>query len=454
MTSTRTVSPAGKGEQQEMSEGASAGQPENRDLGRELPGVDAEHGGSRLAVVHITTVPISLWGFFAGQIGYMVRHGFRVEAISSPGEYLERFAARERIPVHAIAMTRRITPWRDLVALARLWHKLRRLKPVIVHAHTPKAGLLGILAACLARTPVRIYHVHGCPFTAAHGLRRRLLQWMERIACRCASEVWAVSDSLRAMLISERLCPQGKIRVLAKGTINGIDADGRFTPDRFPPAARLAQRSALGVPAGAIVLGYVGRIVRDKGLRELVAAWRLLREQYPGLHLLVVGPFEQQDPLPADVVATLREDPRIHLTGMVVDAASAYAAMDLCVLPSYREGFGLAALEAAAMQLPVVATDIPGCIDAVQKGVTGSLVPPRDHLALAQAIVDYVRNPQLRQQHGRAGRQRVLRDFRPETVWEATRREYVRLLGETNCGTGRTEESVQTPRELSEVRAA
>jgi glycosyltransferase involved in cell wall biosynthesis len=454
MLSTEVVSLVGQDDEEAVSDRPRRNQSVNQNAPQEVSTPDAVRSVTPLRLVHVTTVPASLWGFFEGQIGYMLGRGFQVEAISSPGEYLERFAAREGVVVHAIPMTRRITPCRDLVSLVRLWGKLRQLKPDIVHAHTPKAGLLGTLAAWLARISLRVYHVHGCPFTAARGLRRRLLRWMERLACWCATEVWAVSDSLSMMLISEKLCPERKIRVIAKGTINGIDASRRFAPHRFPPNTRLLLRSSLGIPKSAIVVGYVGRLVRDKGLTELVEAWRLLREQFPDLHLLVVGPFELQDPLAADIEATLREDPRIHLTGMVTDTAFAYSTMDLCILPSYREGFGLVALEAAAMELPVVATNIPGCIDAVQNGVTGTLVPPRNYQALTQAILAYLSDPHLRQRHGSAGRQRVLRDFQREHVWEATWREYTRLLEQTNHGSRECEELGATERELQEVRVA
>jgi len=177
----------------------------------------------------------------------------------------------------------------------------------------------------------------------------------------------------------------------------------------------------------------VGRVVRDKGLIELVAAWRALREEWPSLHLLVVGPFESEDPIPADVEETLRRDPRIHLAGMVHDMPGIYRALDLLVLPTYREGFGTALLEAAAMGLPVVATRIPGCVDAVRDGETGLLVPVRDAQALRAAIAAYLGDPERRRRHGVSGRRRARRDFEPGRLREALFQEYVRLLGRRGC---------------------
>ncbi len=380
-------------------------------------------------LVQITTVPVSL-GFFTGQIGYMKARGFEIQAISSPGADLKKFAEREQVAVHAVEMPRRITPLRDLVAIFRLWRTLRRIRPAIVHAHTPKGGLLGTTAAWLARVPVRIYHMHGLPFTTASGYKRLLLRWSEQVACRLAHQVFCVSHSVREVALAESLCRPEKIKVLLRGSINGVDAAHRFNPANLGQNARKDTRSSHGIPADALVVGFVGRFVRDKGIAELAGAWRTLREEFLALHLLVVGPFEPQDPVPPQVEALLRGDPRIHLTGMVDDTPPLYAAMDIVALPTYREGFPNIPLEAAAMALPVVATRIPGCVDAVEDGVTGTLVPPRDATALADAIRTYLNHPELRRKHGQAGRQRVLRDFRPEAIWEALYQEYVRLLRE------------------------
>ncbi len=383
-----------------------------------------------VALVHITTVPMSL-RFLAGQPGYMRERGLATHVITSPGDLLDRFAEVEGVTPHAVEMPRRITPLRDLVAVCRLWRCLRQIRPQIVHAHTPKGGLLGMIAARLAGAPVRIYHMRGLPFMSQTGFRRALLRWTERVACALAHQVISNSQSNLEIAVQEGLCPAHKIKVLLHGG-NGVDATHTFNPD-LAGDARESIRARYNIPPEAPVIGYVGRIVRDKGIVELAGAWEQLRAEYPAAHLLMVGPFEQQDPVPARVESLLRTDERIHLTGMIDDKADMpafYAAMDMLALPSYREGLPNAPLEAAAMELPVVSTTAPGCVDAVADGVTGTLVPVRDAEALAGALRRYLDDAALRRAHGAAGRARALRDFRPEDVWAAIYAEYRRLLAE------------------------
>ncbi len=385
-------------------------------------------------LVHATTVPETL-RFLSGQLEFAARHGFHVEVLSSSGSELDIFAREHGVPSHGVTMQRRITPVADVAAVIRIWWRLRRIDPTIVHAHTPKAGLLTMIASWLAGVPVRIYHMHGLPMMTATGSKRRLLRWCETISCRLATEVLCVSESIRDVAIQARLCAANKITVLANGSINGVDASSHFNPAKLVPDTRSAVRQRYGIPDHALVVGFVGRIVRDKGLTELIEAWGILRAEFRDLHLLVVGPFEEQDPVPEFVRKVLVSDPHIRVVGVDWDTPPLYAAMDVFVLPSYREGFPVAPLEAAAMGLPVVATDIPGCIDAVTHGVTGTLVGVRDTASLTTALRAYLMDPALRSRHGAAGRERVLREFRQEDVWEALCDKYCVLLHERRPAT-------------------
>lgn len=229
-------------------------------------------------LLHITTVPESL-GFLTGQTSYMKAKGFEVHALSSPGEFLIEFAEREQVSVYAVRMPRRITPLQDIYAIFQLWQHLHQIYPQIVHAHTPKGGLLGTVSAWLAGVPVRIYHIRGLPFMTATGYKRLLLRWSEKVACLLANQVFCVSHSIREVAVSEGLCPAAKIKVLLGGSGNGVDATDRFNTTQVDKHTRQETRKKCGIPADALVVGFVGRIVRDKAIAELVAAWKTLSRE-------------------------------------------------------------------------------------------------------------------------------------------------------------------------------
>jgi glycosyltransferase involved in cell wall biosynthesis len=380
-----------------------------------------------IRLVHIMTVPYS-FTFIKGQVGYMKAQGFEVYGLSSPGELLSKFAESEQITVHAVEMTKRITPIRDVVALVKIWRWLRRLRPDIVHSHTPKGGFLGMLGAWLAGVPVRIYHVRGLRFETTTGWKRKLLMQIEKWSCRFAEEVVCVSASVRTQVVHSGLCHSGKIKVLGAGSGNGVDSTNRFNPENVPVSSRVDVRAKHGIPNDATVLGFVGRIVWSKGIVELSEAWSSLREEFQNLHLLMVGGAESEDPIPPHVDQLLRGDSRVHLIGEEWNTPPLFAAMDLFVLPTYREGLPIVLLEAGAMKLPVVATRVSGCVDVVEDGITGTLVPSRDAQKLAGAIRSYLKDPELQRRHGSAARDRVVREFRQEAIWQALHQEYIQCL--------------------------
>jgi glycosyltransferase involved in cell wall biosynthesis len=377
-------------------------------------------------LVHVTTVPKSFI-FLRDQIGFMSARGVEVIGVSSPGEDLERTREVCGIETHALEMPRRISPAQDLATVARLAALLRRLRPDVVHAHTPKGGLLGMLAATAAGVPVRVYHMRGLPMMTATGWRRELLTWTERVSCGLAHHCLCVSHSLRDVAIAERLCPASRIEVIAGGSGQGVDARGRFDPTSRPAGERARLRDELGIPPDAVVVGFVGRLVRDKGVGELADAWARLSARYPEAHLVVVGDYEERDAVGEETRALLEDAPRVHMLGWRDDVPTLYSAFDLVTLPTYREGFPNVPLEAAAMSLPVVATRVPGCVDAVDDARTGLLVPARDARALEAAIERYLDDAELRRAHGEAGRARALAAFDPELIYEGIHGVYTRL---------------------------
>ena len=250
-----------------------------------------------------------------GQVGYVQARGWQVHALSSAGPALTAFASKEQVTVHTADFTRRFSPFDDLRALAQTIRVIWRVRPSIVHVHTPKAALIGLLAAFLLRTRARIYQVHGLPLETAHGLQRFVLRWCERLTCLLADAVVCQSKSLRHRVLAERLCSRRKCITLAGGIGTGVDAEYRFHPERVIQDAVEAVRSQLGIPADAFVAGFVGRLARDKGVAELARMWSLARVQHPGAHLLIVGALDERAPADAAVLESLRKLPDVHFTG-------------------------------------------------------------------------------------------------------------------------------------------
>ena len=376
-----------------------------------------------LTVVHVVTVPMTL-RFLRGQAAFMGERGYEIVAVSSPGTELDAFAEREGIRVYEVPMQRAITPLRDLLAIVQLCRVLRTVRPSIVHGHTPKGGLLAMLAGTLAGVPVRIYHMRGLPFLEARGVRRVLLRWTERVSCALAHRVISVSQSLLQAAVEQRLVSGQKAFVPGYGSGQGVDAEGEFNPCRQPDRVRESVRGDMGIPHDAKVVGFVGRLAQDKGIEDLASAWSIIKCRRPDARLLLVGPVDHASPPTSRVLDVLGSDPTVHRAETAADIPSVYSAMDMLVLPTYREGFPNVVLEASAMGLPAVASRVVGCLDAVVDGVTGTLVPSRSPIELASAICAYLDDPARRASHGRAARARVLSDFTRERVWAAISQEY------------------------------
>jgi glycosyltransferase involved in cell wall biosynthesis len=381
---------------------------------------------SKGLIIHVATIARSFFYFkLDRQIRYMTDNGFKVTVAAYPDESLERFALQSGSIALGIRIKKVISPVRDVLTIFNTWRKFRLLKPQIVHAHTPKGGLVGMISAFLAGIEVRFYHVHGLPHMTSSGIKRKLLILSEKLSCSLAHRVYFVSLSIKEIAIKEGLCPHRKAKVLCSGSINGVDALGQYNPRNYDC---IEIRNRLKIPQRSHVIGFIGRLVVDKGAKELIESWLFLREKYTDLILLIVGPMEERDAIPHDIKRKIMEDDRIVYIGEVDDTAPYYSAMDILAFPSYREGFGVVAIEASAMQVPVVATTIPGCVESVVDNETGLLVQPRDSSALTNALESYLSNPVLRAKHGLNGRQRVLRQFQQESIWEAQYLEYIDCL--------------------------
>jgi lipopolysaccharide/colanic/teichoic acid biosynthesis glycosyltransferase/glycosyltransferase involved in cell wall biosynthesis len=363
------------------------------------------------------TSPLACSFYNGGLLTHLRGVGMEPILLSSPGAHLEEVSAKEGVASVAVPMERQIAPIQDFVSLWRLYRTVRRVRPTIVDASTPKAGLLTGVAAWLGRVPCRVYTLRGLRLETAGGLKRALLWVAEWMACACSHRVVCVSPSLRARAIGLRLVSPEKAVVLGKGS-GGVDLQ-RFSPTNRTSLETDSLRHTLGIPFGAPVLGYVGRFVRDKGIRQLVESFQLLRKTYTELRLLLVGDFEPGDPVEPNVRRYIESEAAISCPGFVGDTAPYYSLMDVLALPTYREGFPGVPLEAQASGVPVVTTTATGAVDSTIDGVTGFLVPVGDTNALTNAIATLLADPELRARMGRAGRERMERDFHPEVIWDA-----------------------------------
>ncbi len=383
--------------------------------------------GKRPRAVLITTVPQTL-GFFTQQIRDLKDAGFHVEAISSPGPALEAYREEVDIPLHAVEMNRSISPLADCRAIFRLARKLRQIRPEIVQTHTPKAGLLGMMAALAVGVPIRIYTVNGLVWETRQGWRGQLLRMAERVAAMASTRVLCVSASVRLAMLSRAICPAGKAAVLGYGGSHGVDL-AKFDPTRYSAESRRQTRIRLGLRENSLVIGFVGRFVIDKGIDTLVAAWRTVRESLPEAQLFLAGARENCHPIPDALWSEITNDPGIVLTtGFVGEMPEVYSALDILVLPTLREGLPNVLLEAGAMEVPVVATNATGCVDVVRDNESGILVDIGDGPQLAAALLRMGSNVELRSRIAQKARENVLANFSENEVSARLIEEYRRLL--------------------------
>ena len=355
------------------------------------------------------TVPVTAKSFLLGQLSALAAQGHDVHLVSSPG--LDRGLLDPRVSLHEVPLSREPSLVSDLRALWSLVLLLRRIRPQITVVGTPKAGLLVGLAAFLTRVPRRFYLLRGLRLEGTRGPTRLLLTVLEVLACRAAHRIVAVSPSLAAEVVRLPGVHSRNVLVVGAGSSNGVDT-GRYAP---PDAQRrTGQREQIGVDDDTVVLGFVGRLTPDKGLVEFLAVAEGLKAR-PDIAFLVVGDLEGRGDQDSQREHLARLG--IRVTGYVQDPAPWYAAIDVLLLPTHREGFPNVVLEAAASGVPAVTTLATGARDSVVDGSTGLLVPPRDAPALQDAVLRLVNNPELRQSLGTAARERVLEVFDQKTVW-------------------------------------
>ncbi len=340
--------------------------------------------------------------FLPETIQMMQGRGFHVVVIAPPGETEPKI---EGVEYRFVAVDREIAPRRDFLALVEIWRILRQLRPSICNMSTPKMALLGGLAGWLAGVPHRIYTLRGLRYSTTRGVKRSLLVACEKLACGCAHQVICISRSVRESVIRDGIAPPRKATMLGDRVSEGLP---------LPPESASAvtvTRKDCGIQETSSVIGFVGRLTRDKGIRELVDAFCILRAEGKDVRLLLLGDFETGDPVDRATEQRIRTDRGIRWLGYVQDPRPYYSLMDVFVFPTYREGLGRVLLEAAAAGKPVVSTRTTGVVDVVLDGITGLLVPPQDASAVARAVGTILRDPQLARAMGTRAQELVRQEF-------------------------------------------
>lgn len=377
-------------------------------------------------LLRITTVPISLDKLLGKQLTFM-NDNFDLTAISADAPELSRVAKKYGVKFHPIEMTREISPLQDLKSLWQLYRLCKKEKPFMVHSHTPKAGVVGMMGARLAGVPHRFHTVAGLPLMEATGLKRTLLNAVEKLTYACATNVYPNSKGLYDFIVAEQFCKPSKLKVLGQGSSNGIDT-AYFDRTHFPKDQQHELLTQLGIQPDDFVFIFVGRLVGDKGINELVAAFKNLTSTLlsdRNRKLLLVGPLETElDPLQPTTLEEIEHNENIISVGYQEDVRPYFALADALVFPSYREGFPNVVLQAGAMELPAIVSNINGCNEIIIEGENGLIIPVKSRTGLQEAMLKLANDQQLYDHLKRNARSRIVKNYEQAVVWQAILEEY------------------------------
>lgn len=355
-------------------------------------------------IIRATTIPLSL-DIFCKDMLKELSSQYDILAVSSPGEELDRVAAREGVAIAKVAMQRHIAPFHDFISLLKLIRLFHREKPWIVHSMTPKAGLLCMIAAKLCRVPHRIHTFTGLIWPTASGLKRKILIATDKLLCSCATIIIPEGNGVKQDLLSARITSK-PLNVLANGNVRGIDLNHYRRSDEVVQQAKILRKD------NTITYIFIGRLVADKGITELVNAFVKLNQLHDNTRLLLVGPKEQErSPLPSHILQTIESHKSIEAVGMQHDIRPWLAAADVFVFPSYREGFPNVVIEAGAMALPSIVTDINGSNEIIIEGKNGLIIPSHDSDSLFNSMLRLYSDSSLRQSLSRNARNLIADRF-------------------------------------------
>jgi glycosyltransferase involved in cell wall biosynthesis len=381
---------------------------------------------NRKRLLRITTVPISLKVLIKGQMRYMQQQGFDVLAVSADGKERNDVINNEQVSHIIVPMSRIISPFQDLKSLWALVKLIRRYRPDIVHTHTPKAGLLGMMAALFCKVPRRLHTVAGLPLMETQGMKRKLLLFTEWLTYQCAHMVYPNSHGLKNFIEKNIRIAPAKLKVIGKGSSNGIDV-AFFCRDEEIEAKAGVIRAQYGIDDSFTTFSFVGRVVKDKGIEELLVAFDML-SKYIKTKLILVGHFEPDlDPITPRSQEILVSNKNIIHVGFQADVRPFVVASDIFVFPSYREGFPNVVMQACCLEVPCIVSNINGCNEIIAHNETGLIVPVKESQPLFEAMRDFAVDPKRRQAFGKRARAFVQDNFDQGYVWSQLLNEYEQI---------------------------
>jgi glycosyltransferase involved in cell wall biosynthesis len=352
---------------------------------------------------------------------------FEVIGVSGDGDALSEVRQNEGIRTHVVEMTRTITPFKDLKAVFQLYKFFKTEKPFIVHTHTPKAGTVGMLAAKLAGVPHRLHTIAGLPLLEATGNKRKLLNAVEKFTYSCATSILPNSFGLEQIIIDQKFTKPHKIKVIGNGSSNGINTE-HYDAALVSEDVRTNLRAELNISKDDIIFIFIGRIVKDKGINELVTAFDSLSETNKHCKLILVGPRENHlDPLLPETELSIKTNKQIIATGVQKDIRPYVAISHVLTFPSYREGFPNVVLQASCMELPCIVGNINGCNEIIENNVNGLIIPVKDAKAIEKAMQFMIDFPEKRQAMIAHSRSRIIDRYKQEFVWNEILKEYQTL---------------------------
>ena len=376
----------------------------------------------KIKLFRISTIPTTLESLLNDQLR-MVNEHYEVVAVSSPGKEMQILREREGIRTIEVPMERRISPIKDFISLIRMIRVFIKERPYMVHSMTPKAGLISMLAGWLTWVPVRMHTFTGLVFPTATGWKQRLLIWTDRLTCACATHVNPEGEGVKRDLMAYGITKK-PLQIIGNGSICGVDMA------YFDRTESVMKQAVAYREEGCFTFCFVGRIVRDKGINELVSAFVRLHEKYPQVRLLLVGPFEKKlDPVLPETEKAIQNHPAIRFMGFQSDVRPFLVASDTLVLPSYREGFPNVVLQAGAMGLSSIVTDINGSNEIILPNENGVIIPSKDEEALYRAMENFLLHPEEVERMAKKARPLIASRYDRKVLWEALMKTYQTLFG-------------------------